>query len=207
MTHSPHPPSRGHPLGTDPYGYDLFAQILHGLRYTLLAAVSAAFLRVLAGSIIGIPLGLIYGRKRESLLVKGLIGIPPLLMIYFLLFRASFNPPISEGNLVVLEIILLSLFGVPAVADSLRGRSASLSEKEFIEAARSSGAGNIRIIFRHLLPHLPGDLFLRFLTEIILVLSLVGQLAIFNIFLGSTIYTQDPPLFHSSTNEIAGMVG
>mgnify|MGYP000946332383 CR=1 FL=1 len=207
ILYSPHPPSGRHPFGTDPYGYDLLTQILHGLKYTLAVSIIVSFLRILAGGLVGIPLGVLYGRKRESLLLKGLVGIPVFLFLYFLLFRVSFNSPISVSRLVILEISLLTLFGAPGVVESLRSKSAAVMEREFIEASHSCGAGKGHLILRHVLPHLREDFLLRFITEILLVLSLLGQLAIFNIFVGPTVYTQDPPLFHSATHEIAGLVG
>ena len=75
ILYSPHPPSGRHPFGTDPYGYDLLTQILHGLKYTLAVSIIVSFLRILAGGLVGIPLGVLYGRKRESLLLKGLVEI------------------------------------------------------------------------------------------------------------------------------------
>ncbi|MFO7850810.1 MAG: hypothetical protein R6V67_12720 [Spirochaetia bacterium] len=83
----------------------------------------------------------------------------------------------------------------------------SIQKEEFVTAARSLGAGPIRRFFVHILPHLWERLLLLFSRETVAVLTLIGQLGVFNIFIGGTIFTPAPPLYHSVSHEWAGLLG
>jgi peptide/nickel transport system permease protein len=69
------------------------------------------------------------------------------------------------------------------------------------------GVGRRRILFRHLLPNIRGEFSSLFLFDAITVLLVMGQLGIFNVFIGGTRYTPFPPLFHSMVHEWAGLLG
>ena len=204
---SPTTPEKRHPFGTNFWGYDILTLMLYGIRYTVLTAVSVAFGRLLIGTIIGLFLGMKEKRPLRILDMKGLNGIPIFLFIFFLTFRVSLESVLPMWELISLQIVLLTVLGLPLVISVIERRTANLAAEEFIESARSTGAGTGRIILKHILPHLKEDLLIRFSSEMILTLGLIGQLAIFNIFIGGTHVTRNPTMFHSILHELAGLVG
>ncbi|SEN99096.1 hypothetical protein [Paenibacillus sp. OV219] len=86
-----------------------------------------------------------------------------------------------------------------------------LREKQFVLSTKSIGAGRWTIMRTHLLPHLQESLLILFVQEIVLILSLFGQLAVFNFFVGGTLVYENPwpelPLYVSRTNEWSGLIG
>jgi len=118
----------------------------------------------------------------------------------------TFNTTISTTRLFFIQTILIALVGLPGVAVSIQEKTWLQAQEPFVEAARSCGAGNFRIAWRHIFPHLRGVTFTIFMTEVISSLNLIGQLAIFSIFLGGTIATVSPPLLHSVTHEWMGII-
>ena len=206
VLHSPIPPSREHPFGTDFWGYDILSLMLHGIRYTVGAAVGIAGLRVFIGGL----LGLIAGTRKKGPVSgggKGFNAVPIFLLVYFMIFRISIESAVPKIELVLVQGLFIVLFGLPGIVSPVAAQTRRLMKEEFVEAVRTCGASRIRILLKHVAPHLREYFLVRFSNEMILVLTLLGQLAIFNIFFGGTHYTPQPPLFHSITQEIAGLVG
>ena len=143
-------PSLDHPLGTDRLGRDTLSRLMHGARTSLSVGVLAQLI-VLA---IAIPIGLVaaYSSTRvDNLLMRGVdivFAFPDILLI--ILLRAIF------GGSLLMMILAFGLVSWPSIARLIRGQALSLKEREFIRAARVMGAGRLRIMFRHLLPHTLG---------------------------------------------------
>ncbi len=137
----------------------------------------------------------------------GLNAIPQFIILYFILYSINFNSPLTVPVLTVVQWALLVVFGVPGLVPSVSAYVEQLEGMEFVTAARANGAGAGRIFFRHIFPHLKEKLLLLFSQETVAVLTLVGQLGIFNIFIGGTLFTPYPALYHSITYEWAGLVG
>lgn len=194
-----------HWFGTDRWGYDQLTLLLHGLKYTLFIAVGGAFFRVISGIIIGLPLSMIQRDKIVKL--PGLNAIPPFLIVYFLLYRITIDSSLPFHTLLAIQFILISFVGIPNVLTQTSSSSREVLKEGFIEAAYSTGASNMRILFKHVLPQLRERLLLVFITEVITILNLVGQLGIFEIFIGGTKMSLDPVMFHSKSHEIAGLIG
>jgi peptide/nickel transport system permease protein len=108
---------------------------------------------------------------------------------------------------MLLQGALIVLVGLPGLVASFSEDVRSLRGQEFSQAAVSVGAGPLRLLFHHILPHMTGPALRRFVAEAVAVLVLLGQLAMFNVFLGGTDVSFDPIIYHSRTNELAGMVG
>jgi len=154
---SPSGPSSHNWLGVDQRGRDVFARVIYGARISLLVAfISTAIIVV-----VGVVLGLIAGYYRgltDSLLTRAMdvmLAFPVLLLAIGLGVACAdgcLSNTIKPGLSVVVTVIALSLW--PYMARIVRGQVLSLREKEFVEAARSLGASNSRIIFREILPNL-----------------------------------------------------
>ncbi len=219
---APHAPSRRHPLGSDPWGKDLLSLMMYGARYTLGICLGVAFLRVLLGTVWGIARGMAGSREnalgaggsggpgrkgRRGLLSDGAGGIPVFVLLYFILFGINFNPVLAPPVLAFLQGGLLVLFGLPPVAATVREKTVSLRGRDYFEAGVAVGAGKGRLIRYYLLPFLKETFLVLFSQETTAVLTLIGQLGVFHIFIGGTRMHINPMEYHSITHEWAGLVG
>lgn len=209
----PLPPSEKYWLGTDRQGRDLLTLLLYGARYTLVAALGIAFLRLLLGAIGGMLAGLRKKKPGRAILPKGLIGgIPPFLIVYFFMFpinfsSALFQSPFSGWELTLIQSALMTVIGIPALFLVTRDKTRILKQKDYITAAQTMGAGKRHILMKHILPGLREDLSLLYLHEVVTVINLIGQLAILKVFLGGTFFNMDSGTFNSLTFEWAGLIG
>ncbi|MFW5715302.1 MAG: hypothetical protein ACOCXF_02850 [bacterium] len=201
---SPVEPHSPYYLGTDPWGYDVLSIMLYGLKYSLATAVLVSLFRV-AGSLAIVMLG--GGKMHTGRMWGGLNAIPQFVIIYFILYSINYNSPLPILELAAIQWALLTVFGIPALIPSMNSAVEELKRREFVTVATAIGAGPVRRFFVHILPHLWERLILLLSRETVAVLTLVGQLGIFNIFIGGTIFTPAPPLYHSETNEWAGLLG
>jgi peptide/nickel transport system permease protein len=155
----PSGPSGEHPLGVDQIGRDVMSRVIYGSRVSLTVAVIATALIVMIGTTVGMIAGFYRGWV-DTLLSRSMdvvLAFPVLLLALGLGAACSFGGGclgglIQPGLPVVLFVIVLAQW--PYFARIIRGQVLSLREKEFVEAARSLGAGNLRIIFREILPNL-----------------------------------------------------
>ncbi|MEJ7793082.1 MAG: ABC transporter permease [Gaiellaceae bacterium] len=139
------PPSAAHPFGTDELGRDIFARVLHGAATALRISLPPAFAAAVVGTIVGLVGGYAGGILDEVLLkLIELVLIVPRFLVA-LVVVALFG-----GSLTVLAVVLAATFW-PATARLVRAEAISLRERPFIEAARAVGAGDMRIVMRHLL--------------------------------------------------------
>jgi peptide/nickel transport system permease protein len=154
--------SPAHPLGVEwGTGRDIFAQLLYGLRISLIIATSATLTTVAIGTVIGIVAGytggwtdILIGRFMDLIL-----AFPFLLIILALsgvLTQRLEQIGVPEGNpsRILYLILVLSVFGWPYLARIVRGQVLSLREREFVEAAVAMGANKRRILFTEILPNL-----------------------------------------------------
>jgi peptide/nickel transport system permease protein len=155
----PSGPSSEHFFGVDALGRDIFSRVLDGARVSLMVAFIGTGLSV----IIGVTMGMIAGFYRGAVdtviarVIDVLLAFPVLLLGLGLASACStkdgcLGGALEPGLKVVLTIIVISNW--PYVARIIRGQVLSLREKEFVEASKSLGASNRRIIFREILPNL-----------------------------------------------------
>jgi peptide/nickel transport system permease protein len=146
------PPSHAHPLGQDTYGRDILARLLYAGRVSLLVGVFSVLLGGSIGTVIGLLAGFI-GGKVENLLMR----LVDILMVF---------PSLLLG-LVVLAVLGTGLFKMvlaigivlsPAFARVAHGSTLAIKQQEFVIAARSAGAGHIRIVFMHILRNILGEI-------------------------------------------------
>jgi len=141
-------PSWRHPLGTDFIGRDIFTQLLEGAKIAFMVGLSAAFISIVLGTIIGMIAGYTGGITDTLLMrISDMVMVMPSLVI-LLILAALF------GQLSIWTIVLLiALLRWPAVARVIRSQTLSLKHRPFIEAARVSGASHLRVLFRHIMPN------------------------------------------------------
>jgi ABC-type dipeptide/oligopeptide/nickel transport system permease subunit len=156
---TPTGPSSDNWFGVDTLGRDIFSRVLYGARISLEVALVATALSVTIGVIIGMTAGFFRGKTDMFLsrLIDVLLAFPILLLALGLASACSlgdgcFGGLIKPGLSVV--IFTITFVNWTYIARIIRGQVLSLREKEFVEAARSLGASNRRIIFREILPNL-----------------------------------------------------
>ncbi|GIK39148.1 MAG: ABC transporter permease [Chloroflexota bacterium] len=153
-------PSAVYPLGTDSLGRDTLARIMQGLRVSLLVAFYVESINIVLGAGFGLLAGYFGGWVDQLLsrLADMLFAFPGLLLA--ILVAAVFGQPVTErfGGIGRLLLVAgsLALVSWPLMARFVRGQTLSLRERDFVEAARSIGAPNRRIIFIQILPNVAG---------------------------------------------------
>ncbi|QEN04902.1 ABC transporter permease subunit [Thiospirochaeta perfilievii] len=203
--YSPHAPNLEHPFGTNTWGYDLLTIILYGFKYTLIVAFFGALLRFLFGLLIGLPLS--FKDKLKGLDLNVLNSFPLFILAYFFLFRITIDSSLPFNVIFIFQVCVISFLGLPHTIASIKNFSKLILKEGFIEAANSLGASRSRIIFKHIIPNIYEKLLILFISEMIGILNIVGQLGIFNLFIGGTRISKDPVLYYSITNELAGLIG
>lgn len=151
-----------HPLGVEwGTGRDIAAQLLYGLRISLVIATSATFITVTLGTVIGIVAGYSGGRTDNIIgrLMDLVLAFPTLLIILALsgvLTQRLTQLGVPEGNpsRIIYLILVISIFGWPYLARIVRGQVLSFREREFVEAAVAMGSSKRRILFTEILPNL-----------------------------------------------------
>jgi ABC-type dipeptide/oligopeptide/nickel transport system permease subunit len=160
----PQGPNNDFWFGADEAGRDLFVRTMYGARTSLIVGVVASGIAVLIGLVIGLVAGFFRGWA-DTVLSRGsdvMLSLPQLLISIGIVAACSTT---KEGCLsgivqpgIRLVVAVIVLFSWPYIARIVRGYTLSLREREFVEASRSLGASNTRIIFREVLPNLIGPL-------------------------------------------------
>ena len=144
------PPSLQHLFGTDGYGRDAFARLLHGGR----TSMSIALLATLSSAVIGSALGAItgfFGGKVDSFIMRSLdifMSVPDILFTMAVVYALGAN----FTNL----LIALTLAYFTNYVRLVRSQVLNLAEQDYVEAARAGGSGNARIILSHIIPNAIG---------------------------------------------------
>jgi peptide/nickel transport system permease protein len=153
-------PSSAHWFGTDEAGRDIFARTLHGGRVSLSVGLAATGIALLIGTVVGALAGY-FGRGLDAGLMRltdAFLCFPQLfvLIVFGTLIRTT-ELRALQGSVMPIALIIgvLSWMGLARI---VRATFLALREKEFVEAARAIGSGNVRIILRHVLPGAVGPI-------------------------------------------------
>ena len=144
--------TREHWLGTDDLGRDLLTRIMYGARISLTVGFVASFINLTAGVVYGGISGY-YGGQVDNIMmriVEILSGIP--LLLYVILLMVVLKPGLQN------ILIALGLVYWLGMARIVRGQILSLKEQDYVLAARTIGADNWRIIWKHLIPNAMGPI-------------------------------------------------
>jgi peptide/nickel transport system permease protein len=143
------PPGRHYLLGTDELGRDIFSRILFGARLSLSVAISVVGCSLIVGGIVGAVAGF-YSDWRDTILnvyvVNAFMAMPGILLA--IAFVAFLGPGLRN------VILALTLSGWVNYARLVRAQVMSARQLEYVEAARSLGASDLRIVLRHILPNI-----------------------------------------------------
>jgi peptide/nickel transport system permease protein len=174
-------PNSAHPLGVDDLGRDILARVLYGARVSLEVAFISTGIAVFVGVAIGTLAGF-FGGWLDTLLSRIMdvvLAFPILLLAIGLssactLGNGCLGGLITPGRTTLIVVIALASW--PYIGRIIRGQVLSLREKEFVEAARSLGASNGRIMGREILPNLVAPIIVY--TSLILPTNVLYEAAL-----------------------------
>ncbi|WP_372663883.1 ABC transporter permease [Amycolatopsis kentuckyensis] len=146
-------PSGDFPLGTTQVGKDMVSQILRGTQFSLLIALTVSIL----STVVGVVLGALAGYLR-SFTDSAVSRVTDLFLIIPQIAAAAILAKVFGSGSWYIVALVLAAFGWMQIARITRAEAMSLSQREFVDAARASGAGTFRIIFKHLVPNMVGSI-------------------------------------------------
>jgi peptide/nickel transport system permease protein len=168
-------PNSLHPLGTTKFGRDVLARLIFGARTSLTVALPAISMSVIFGIIIGI-VAAYYGGWVDALIMRIIdifLAFPALILA--LVFVAVLGNAFNTGPQIEYIMLAWGILGIPYYSRLIRGNVLQAKELPYIQAARVSGAGNARIMFKHILPNVIQPIIISVTFDIgCIILSLAG---------------------------------
>ncbi len=168
------PPSASHWLGTDHFGRDVLSRLIFGARTALLVGLVSSFVSATLGSLVGATTA--YFGGRVDLIVQRFTDI--LLSFPLVILAIAVVAALGAGTAQVIAAIVVPM--VPRATRVVRASALAIRQMPYIEAAHGTGVGDLRVIFRHLLPNVVAPylvLLTAFLAEVIVLeasLSFLG---------------------------------
>ena len=182
-------PSWEHPLGTDELGRDLFLRLLYGGRISLTVGLVTALVAMVLGTAVGLPSGY-FGGRLDALLMRFTDTVISLPFLPFLIILAALDLnklPLPENWIdnetvsLYRIVIIVALFGWTTVARLVRGATLAARQQDYVRSAMALGAGNARIMVRHILPNVASPIIVATtlsVGKIILLESVLSFLAL-----------------------------
>lgn len=146
-------PARLYLFGADSRGRDLFSRILYGSRVSLSIGLIGVFISFFIGLFLGGISGY-YGGKLDNFIMRLTEMIMMIPGFYLMLaLRSAFPPHLSSLHVYLLLVCIFSFIGWASLARVIRGLVLTLKERDYVLAAKALGLSDLRIIYRHILPH------------------------------------------------------
>ncbi len=140
-------PSAAHWFGTDEFGRDIFARLVHGSRVSLVVGLLSMSISLLIGGSLGAFAGF-YGGKVDNVIMRIMdifLAVPSILLAITIVAALGTN--------LANVMLAIGISGIPTFARVVRAAVMSVKDQEFVESSRAIGAGSITIIFREILPN------------------------------------------------------
>lgn len=153
-------PTAAHWFGTDEFGRDLFSRIICGTGISLSVGLFSVTIAAVVGTILGL-LGGYYGGIIDSVIMRicdALFAFPGIILAIAIVAIL--------GNGMTNVIIAVAVFNIPKFARLVRGNTLATKNSVFVQAARSIGAGDARILFKHILPSAIPDIIVQYSMSI-----------------------------------------
>ncbi|MEA4811325.1 MAG: ABC transporter permease [Anaerolineaceae bacterium] len=148
-------PSQKHLFGTDNYGRDIFARIVHGSRNSLLVGLGAVIIGIAIGGVLGSVSGY-FGGWIDNLIVRftDTIMCIPLMLLVLTIVAAL-------GTSLINVLLAMMIANVPIYTRIVRSAILPIVSQDYIEAAKASGSNNLQIIFSHIIPNAIGPIIVQ----------------------------------------------
>lgn len=168
-------PSSTHLFGTDQYGRDFFARVIHATRTDLCISLVSTAIAVICGTILGC-IGAYFGKAVDMVIMRIcdiLSGIPGMVL------AMAICAGLGGGTTQLL--IALSIGGIPLHTRMIRSKAISVSGMEYIEAAGALGSGTFRTLMKHLVPNVDSMIIIQFTGSIAQNIMMCASLSFINL--------------------------
>lgn len=165
------PPSAEHWFGTDAFGRDIFARIIHGARSSLTIAFLTTIVSSLAGGLLGSVAGF-YGGKVDNIIMRivdTVMCLPPMLF--------SLSIVAALGTSMKSLIVAVSVTMTPYFTRVIRASILTVVGSDYVEAARANGSGDARIILKHIIPNAIGPVIVQATMSVSFMIMLAAGLS------------------------------
>lgn len=153
-------PSFAHLLGTDPLGRDVFSRLIYGTRISILAGTISIVLAILLGTPLGALAGFAGGwiDRVATVVIDSMLSFPPLILAMGI--TAALGPSLQN------VMIAIGFVYIPYFARLVRGQTLYVREKDYVLAARATGATPARMILRHVFPNIANPIIVQGTTNV-----------------------------------------
>jgi peptide/nickel transport system permease protein len=183
---APFPPSSENPLGTDKMGRDIFSFMVHGTRLT----ISIALFVVLGRFLVALPFGLSagfgsYSSKAIINQFSTIFSAIPSLVISAMILKMDFFTNLYKSQSILAFVMVLTFVGWSRIGLIIAERVEEIMSRPFIRGEIAIGKSRLQIALQNVIPHLAAELVVLLFMEMALALTIIMQLAIFEVFIGN----------------------
>jgi len=169
------PPSGRFLFGTDVFGRDVLSRVILGTRFSLIVGLTSVMIAV----VLGVPTGVLAGYK-GGLIDTGITRVVDILMSFPVLILGLMLRAAIGGGFIGL-VLAIGIAITPRFIRLARGPTLSIREKEYVESAKALGVGEVRLMFRHIMPNVMGDVAVMSTLWIALAIRLEANLSFIGI--------------------------